>query len=57
MAWCGLEILASEGGRHHDQEGMVEFKAHYVQQGKAYTLHEVSRFVKRMAAGSMWMAT
>ncbi|PLX50489.1 MAG: hypothetical protein C0613_04050 [Desulfobulbaceae bacterium] len=46
VAWCGLEILASEGGRHHDQEGMVEFKAHYVQQGKAYTLHEVSRFVK-----------
>ncbi len=45
-SWCGLDVLATEGGQVNDDQGMVEFKAHYLSQGKVGTLHEVSRFVK-----------
>ncbi|MBU0681934.1 MAG: YchJ family protein [Proteobacteria bacterium] len=45
--WCGLEVLATEGGKANDDKGMVEFKAQYINQGKVGTLHEVSRFIKQ----------
>lgn len=44
--WCGLQVLATEGGQENDNTGMVEFKAQYMNQGKVGTLHEISRFVK-----------
>jgi SEC-C motif-containing protein len=44
--WCGLDILATEGGSPEDTKSMVEFKAHYLEQGRMGTLHEMSRFVK-----------
>lgn len=44
--WCGLEVLATQGGQEGDNSGVVEFKAHFMDQGQAGTLHEVSRFVK-----------
>jgi SEC-C motif-containing protein len=46
-AWCSLEVLAIEGGKEHDDKGIVEFKAQYINQGKVGTMHEVSRFVKQ----------
>ena len=43
--WCNLEILATKEGSENDTQGIVEFKATYMGQGKSGTLHEVSRFI------------
>ena len=45
--WTGLDVLGVTGGGEHDNEGTVEFAAHFTVSGKAYRHHEVSRFVKR----------
>ena len=44
VKWLGLEILMTEEGG--DAQGVVEFVARYKVNGKAYRLHERSRFVK-----------
>ncbi len=44
--WCKLEILATKEGLENHKQGIVEFKATYMGQGKTGTLHEVSRFVR-----------
>lgn len=44
--WCALEVLTTEGGLENDDTGVVEFKAHYMSQGKSFTMHEVSRFAR-----------
>ena len=44
--WCGLEIVATQGGKEEDREGVVEFRAQYMAQGKVGVLHEVSSFIK-----------
>lgn len=44
--WYGLEVVGTWRGQENDRDGVVEFKAHYLSQGKADTLHEVSRFVR-----------
>ena len=44
--WTGLEILATRKGKSKDTQGKVEFKAHFLQDGTAYVMHEVSRFRK-----------
>ncbi|MFJ2742979.1 YchJ family protein [Streptomyces sp. NPDC087440] len=46
MRWTGLDILRAEGGSAFHQEGVVEFRAHYVHDGEADSQHEVSRFVR-----------
>lgn len=46
VKWIGLDIRRCEGGTVNDSEGSVEFVARYRVNGKAYRLHEVSRFVK-----------
>ena len=43
--WIRLEILAAAGGMV-DQEGEVEFNAHYRDAGGRGTLHERSRFTR-----------
>jgi len=44
--WCGLEILAHKGGSVTEEQGEVEFVAHWVtDDGKRGALHELSRFV------------
>ena len=43
--WCGLDILRTEKGQGCDDQGIVEFKATALLQGKVFTLHEASRFV------------
>jgi SEC-C motif-containing protein len=44
--WTGLEVLATVAGELLDQEGEVEFRAHYDRRGRPGTLHELSRFVR-----------
>ena len=42
--WTGLDILGTEGGQPGDQEGFVEFVAHFVADGKPQSHRERSRF-------------
>lgn len=44
--WLGLKIQRVEAGGRADNEGEVEFVARYKVSGKAYRLHENSRFVR-----------
>ena len=44
--WLGLKIVGTEGGGPGDREGTVEFVARYKIDGRAYRLHEISRFVR-----------
>ncbi len=44
--WCGLHIVDTQEGGESDKQGIVEFKATFLSQGKAQVLHEISRFVK-----------
>ena len=44
--WQGLEVIDCKKGLASDSKGLVEFKAHYRLDGKDFTLHEVSRFIK-----------
>lgn len=45
--WTRLEVLDTVAGGPGDDEGVVEFRAHYVLDGRAGRLHERSRFVRR----------
>ena len=49
-AWLGLRILKTDKGEPTDEEGMVEFKATYVQGGLREEHHEKASFVKREGA-------
>ena len=42
--WLGLKIVACEAGGTGDATGQVEFVARYKIHGKAFRLHENSRF-------------
>lgn len=44
--WLGLKIVNVDAGGETDDQGEVEFIARYKLGGKAFRLHEVSRFVK-----------
>lgn len=44
--WQRLEIVAAQGGSFLDTEGTVEFRAHYLEQGRPGVQHERSRFVR-----------
>jgi SEC-C motif-containing protein len=52
LRWRRLEVVATEGGRAGEGEGVVEFRAHYRRAGGTGTLHEVSRFARR---GGRWV--
>ena len=43
VQWQGLKVL-EHGLRMGDQQGMVEFVAHYMEHGKAAVMHERSIF-------------
>ena len=49
--WQGLTILDREGGGLFDTEGIVEFRARYVADGRPGAMHDRSRFVK---VGGAW---
>jgi SEC-C motif-containing protein len=44
--WLGLDVLATARGRLFDDDGTVEFVAHYRHAGRPGVVHEVSRFVR-----------
>ena len=44
--WIGLKILRTVAGQFDDSEGVVEFIARYKVNGRAFRLHEISRFAK-----------
>lgn len=50
LRWTGLEVLDEAGGSAFHQEGVVEFRAHYVENGRAGHLHERSRFLRHQGA-------
>jgi SEC-C motif-containing protein len=48
--WTGLVVLRTERGGSDDDEGVVEFEAHYTAAGRPGVQHEVSRFERRRGA-------
>ncbi|WP_439184878.1 YchJ family protein [Carboxylicivirga taeanensis] len=46
VQWMGLSILDTHKGGPNDLEGMVEFKALYIENGKLQAIHEKSLFRK-----------
>lgn len=50
--WQKLKILGCKKGGKTDAKGSVEFEAYYLQDGIAYFMREISRFVKN---GSNWL--
>jgi SEC-C motif domain protein len=44
VKWLGLAVRAARSGSIGDTEGTVEFVARYKLGGRAYRLHELSRF-------------
>jgi SEC-C motif domain protein len=51
IQWTGLEVLHAEQSQ---EAGIVEFVAHYKENGKAHTMQEVSRFT-RSEDGARWL--
>jgi SEC-C motif-containing protein len=45
--WLGLEIRSTEGGGENDEQGVVEFVAHFKEKGVVRNHHEFSRFSKK----------
>lgn len=45
--WLGLEIISTTKGGENDSDGIVEFKATYIENGKTIVHHERSYFVKK----------
>lgn len=45
--WLGLEIISTTKGGENDKDGIVEFKATYIENGKTIVHHERSYFVKK----------
>ncbi|WP_213452289.1 YchJ family protein [Rhizomonospora bruguierae] len=50
VRWTRLEVLATEGGGLFDRTGVVEFRAHYRENGRADALRERSTFVRENGA-------
>jgi len=44
ISWRRLDIIATERGGLFDKEGIVQFTAHYRENGKASQQRETSRF-------------
>lgn len=49
--WQGLEIVSTQQGQEGDSKGIVEFKAHYMQDRARFTHHEKAIFEKD---GDQW---
>jgi SEC-C motif-containing protein len=56
LRWTGLDVLESTGGGLFDTEGLVEFRARYVEDGRAGEMRERSRFVRHDGAWVYWGA-
>lgn len=45
--WLKLEIIARQQGGIADLEGTVEFNAYFIEAGRQFVSHELSRFCKK----------
>lgn len=54
LRWTRLEIISCSGGGLFDAEGVVEFRAHYRDNGRPGDMHERSRFVRHDGAWVYW---
>jgi SEC-C motif-containing protein len=50
ITWLGLKIIKTVAGGANDETGEVEFVARYKINGRAFRLHERSRFVRYRGA-------
>ena len=50
VKWLGLQLLDTVAGTPDDADGVVEFVARYKIGGRAYRLHERSRFIREDGA-------
>ncbi|MCV6977220.1 zinc chelation protein SecC [Mycobacterium bourgelatii] len=48
VSWTGLEVLDTAAGGPDDELGEVEFMAHFEVVGRADSMHERSRFQRRV---------
>ena len=46
VTWMGLQIIRTKAGKSTDDEGWVEFRASYLENGSPQCIHENSYFVK-----------
>jgi SEC-C motif-containing protein len=51
ITWRRLQIVDTERGGDDDHDGVVEFRAQYVDGGRRHILHERSRFIR---TGDRW---
>lgn len=54
LRWTRLEVVDRSGGGVFDAEGIVEFRAHYVEDGRPGVLAERSRFVRHDGRWVYW---
>jgi SEC-C motif-containing protein len=54
LRWVGLDVLESSGGGMFEAEGVVEFRAHYRDHGRAGDMVERSRFVRHEGQWVYW---
>jgi SEC-C motif domain protein len=54
LRWVGLDIIESSGGGMLDNEGVVEFRAHYKDHGGPGDMVERSRFVRHDGQWVYW---
>ncbi len=54
--WIGLTIVRTEAGGCDDATGIVEFIAHWIEEGVEKQLHEVSEFVREKGRWVYWQA-
>ncbi len=46
LEWLGLDVVRRKKGQAEDDEGMVEFKAHYKENRKIRVLHQRAKFLR-----------
>lgn len=55
LEWLGLQILHCHAGAAKDDQGTVEFIAHYREKGEEGQIHEISEF-KRTRKGWVYVS-
>jgi len=54
LRWVGLNVLETAGGGMFDAEGVVEFRAHFREEGRPGEMSERSRFVRHDGHWVYW---
>ncbi|MCT4590326.1 MAG: YchJ family metal-binding protein [Carboxylicivirga sp.] len=56
VQWMGLTVIGTSKGNNTDKEGMVEFKALYIENGQLQAIHEKSIFRKDKAGNWFYVS-